>query len=227
MRMPAGKVGAGKVGAGKVGRPARVTPAQIAEAALAIGLDRATIRNVADRLGMSVPGLYHHVRTREDLLAMAAAHSLGELPLPEDVGQPAIEWLRAYARFVFEALVAHPEIVGQVMAGTVSTVRLAQHLEAFIAALERRGFTAAEAYQAYDDLSAATLGAAVAEIGRRAKAAAGHRRLDDLALAAKALGRDEVPHVAALVRSGLRRTGPDPFAVVERVLHDIGRQGER
>src|SRR5664279_2563254 len=77
----------------RLGRPPRITPAQIAEAALAIGLDQATIRNVADRLGMSVPGLYHHVRTREELLAMAAAHGLGEVPLPEDHGQSWTEWM--------------------------------------------------------------------------------------------------------------------------------------
>lgn len=158
---------------------------------------------------------------------MASAHSLDELPLPEDTGQPATEWLRAYARFVFDALVANPQIVGQVMAGTVSTVRLAQHLEAFIGVLERRGFTPAAAYEAYHDLSAAVLGAAVVAIGQRAEVAAGHRRLDDLALAANALGADEVPHVTALVRSRRRRAADhDHFAVVERVLHDIERQGE-
>lgn len=211
----------------RLGRPPRVTATQIAEAALEIGLDRATIRNVAERLGMSVPGLYHHVRTREDLLAMASAHSLDELPLPADTGQPAVVWLRAYARFVFDALLAHPEIVGQVMAGTVSTVRLAQHLEAFIGVLEQRGFTPADAYEAYDDISAAVLGAAVSAIGQRAEAAAGHRRLDDLARATKALGPEEVPHVAALVRSRARRAADhDPFSVVERVLHDIERRGD-
>ncbi len=57
----------------RLGRPPRVTAKQIAEAALAIGLEHATIRNVAARLDMSVPGLRHHVRTREDLVAMYGA----------------------------------------------------------------------------------------------------------------------------------------------------------
>src|SRR5215469_9115022 len=113
----------------RLGRPPKVTTAQIADAALAIGLDRATVRNVADHLGMSVPGLYHHVRSREELLAMAAAHSLGALDLPEDRGQPWDEWLLDYARFVYDALVAEPQIIGQVIAGTANTLREAQHLE--------------------------------------------------------------------------------------------------
>ena len=67
----------------KLGRPPKVTREQIAEAALEIGLERATVRTVAEHLGMSVPGLYHHVGTREELVAMAAAHSLEALRLPE------------------------------------------------------------------------------------------------------------------------------------------------
>src|SRR6478609_10318219 len=90
----------------RVGRPPRVTTDQIAEAALAIGLDHATVRTVAEHLGMSVPGLRYYVRTREELLAMAAAHGLGELPLPVDEGQPWTEWLVDYSRFVYDALVA-------------------------------------------------------------------------------------------------------------------------
>ena len=119
----------------RVGRPPTVTSAEIAEAALAVGLDRATVRNVADHLGMSVPGLYHHVRTREELLAMAAAHSLGALELPAYHGQEWTEWLLDYARFVYDALVAQPEIIGQVLAGTVNTLRAAQHLEGFFEVL--------------------------------------------------------------------------------------------
>src|SRR4051794_29007859 len=84
----------------RVGRPARVTQRQIAEAALAIGLERATIRAVADHLGMSVPGLYYHVRSRDDLLRLAAEHSLGRLPLPKDTGQHWTTWLLDYASFV-------------------------------------------------------------------------------------------------------------------------------
>src|SRR5690348_8903321 len=125
----------------RLGRPPRITPAQIAEAALAIGLDQATIRNVADRLGMGVPGLHPHVRTREELLAMAAAHSLGEVPLPEDHGQPWTDWMLDYGRFVFDALVAQPEIVGQILSGTYNTIRLAQHLEVIFTVLTARGFT--------------------------------------------------------------------------------------
>jgi len=206
----AADAGSEQRGAKRLGRPPRVTPAQIAEAALAIGLDQATIRNVAERLDMSVPGLYHHVRTREELLAMAAAHSLGALPLPEDHGQPWTEWLLEYGRFVFDALVAQPEIVGQILAGTYSTVRLAQHLEQIFAVLTAQGFTVAEADVARRRLMDAVNGAAVAEIGRRAMEEAGHSWTDDVRRAVQALGPSTVPLVAELLGSGRSATTASP-----------------
>lgn len=204
----------------KVGRPPRVTTADIAEAALAVGLDRATVRNVAGRLGMSVPGLYHHVRTREDLLAIAVAHTLGALELPEDRGQSLAAWLEQYARFVYDALVAQPELVGQILAGTIDTLRLAQHLERFLSVVTSRGFSVARAYELYVHVTAAVVGAAANAIGRRSAASAGHDAMGDLRRAAKAHGADEVPLVHRLVRSrngrGVRE--PDPFAMVRVVI---------
>ena len=213
MKMMSDKVAAGK----RLGRPPRVTTAQIAEAALAIGLERATVRNVAAHLGMSVPGLYHHVRTREELLAIAAAHGLGELPLPDDHGQPWTDWLLEYARYVYDALVAQPEIIGQILAGTVNTLRMAQHLERFFTVLAGHDFTVVEAYDVYGQLTSAVVGAAAAEVGGRATIDAGHPQLDDLRRAAKALGADAVPHLRDLV-ARKPTTAPDPFETVRLVV---------
>ena len=212
-----------KLGTARLGRPPRVTPAQIAEAALAIGLDRATIRNVAAHLGMSVPGLYHHVGTREELVAMAAAHSLGALELPRDRGGPLATWLEEYSRFVFDALVAQPELVGQILAGTVNTLRQAQHLEHFLEVLTAHGFDVEAAYDAYAELMAAVTGAAATAIGRRAAADAGHRTMVDLRRAARAHGPDEVPLVHRLLRGrgGRGAADPDPFSVVGVVIAGI------
>ena len=210
----------------RVGRPPTISTAQIAEAALDVGLERATVRNVAERLGMSVPGLYHHVRTREELLAMAAAHTLGALELPEDRGQEWEEWLLDYARFVYDALVAQPEIVGQILAGTVNTLRQAQHLERFFEVLGARGFTVAEAYEAYQQLMSAVTGAATFRIGQRAAKDAGHPPLADLGRAARALGVETVPLVEGLVR--LRRPPePDPFDTVRHVVFGIAGRRPR
>jgi len=222
MRMPSARVEPLPATTKRLGRPPRVTTAQIAEAALEIGLERATVRKVAARLGMSVPGLYHHVRTREDLLAIAAAHGLGELPLPEDHGQPWTDWLLEYARFVYDALVAQPEIIGQIVAGTIDTLRLAQHLERFFAVLAGHGFTVDEAYAAYLELTSAITGAAASEVGRRAMEVDGHSRIDDLRRATVALGPETVPHVVELVKAR-RRAEPDPFDAVRAAVSAIAQ----
>jgi AcrR family transcriptional regulator len=193
--------------------------AQIADAALAIGLDRATVRNVAERLGMSVPGLYHHVRTREELLAMAAAHSLGTLALPENEGQALEDWLTSYARFVYDALLAQPELIGQILAGTVNTLRLAQHIERFLEVLTGHGRALPDAYDDYALLMAAVTGGAASAIGRAASIDAGHPTLVDLRRAAKALGPDDTTLVQELLRR--RRREPDPFDVVRVAIHSV------
>jgi AcrR family transcriptional regulator len=203
----------------RLGRPPRVTAAQIADAALAIGLDRATVRNVAERLGMSVPGLYHHVRTREELLAMAAAHSLGTLALPENEGQSLEDWLTSYARFVYDALLAQPELIGQILAGTVNTLRLAQHIERFLEVLTGHGRALPDAYDDYALLMAAVTGGAASAIGRAASIDAGHPTLVDLRRAAKALGPDDTTLVHQLLRR--RRREPDPFDIVRVAIHSI------
>ena len=51
----------------KVGRPARIDRDAIAEAVLELGLDGISMKAVADHLGVSVAGLYHHVSNRREL----------------------------------------------------------------------------------------------------------------------------------------------------------------
>jgi AcrR family transcriptional regulator len=44
-----------------------------------LGYDRASIRTVAERAGVSVPGLYHYVRSKEELLFQIQLHVFGGL----------------------------------------------------------------------------------------------------------------------------------------------------
>ena len=91
-------------------------------------------------------------------------------------------------------------------------MRLAQHVERFLAVLVAHGRTVSEGYDAYALLMASVTGAAAMAIGRAAADAAGHGTLVDLRHAAAALGDDETPLVHKLTRR--RRREPDPFAAV-------------
>lgn len=179
----------------RLGRPPRVDRASIAEAALAIGLDRATVRSVAQQLGMSVPGLYHHVNGRDDLVQLAIEHSMRDLPLPDDTGQHWSRWLWDYARFVHDALVDDPEIIPHLLDGEVNTEREAEHQRRVVALLRSRGFTVTEARNAYHDVQTGALGAAANDLQHRS------------------------------ARPGTRRVGRrDPLATVRTLLLGIGAE---
>src|SRR5512143_2491806 len=74
-------------GSRRPGRPSRIDRTAIAKAAAELPLSELTVRSVADRLGVSVPAVYHYVSGREELMLLAAEQSTKRIPLPEDHGQ--------------------------------------------------------------------------------------------------------------------------------------------
>jgi AcrR family transcriptional regulator len=202
-------------GRSRVGRPARVTRRQIAEAALAIGLERATIRSVAEYLDMSVPGLYYHVRSRDELLQLAAEHSFGRLSFPRDGGQHWTKWLLDYGSFVYDSLVEHPDLVTQLLVGNRDTLRQAEHIERVLEVLTKRGFAVTEAFDAYTRLMPAVVGAAASEIQARAVSRTGRPLLAELRRALAVVPTGRTPLVEVLVQKGTPPgAGRDSFAVV-------------
>ncbi len=155
------------------GRPARLDQATIAEAALEIGLERASMREVAERLGVSVAGLYHHVANRQELLRLAAERSMGRLALPEDRGQHWSAWLREWARYSRGAFVADPALFIQYVSGALDPERLVEVIDGALEVLTRQGFEPAEALAAFDAAGWVAVGAAVETIRQRAALEAG------------------------------------------------------
>jgi AcrR family transcriptional regulator len=203
----------------RVGRPSRVSAAQIAEAALNLGLDRATIRSVAEALGMSLAGLYHHVRTREELMSLAAAHAIRAMLLPDSKGKTWTAWVMEYSRHVFDTLVRHPEFIGNIVSGTTENLVHAQHLEKYLEVLRENGFTVNEAYETYVEMMSAVIGAAALEAGSRASAIAGRSLFGDLKSAADALD-ETTPLLRQLVNAGEARH-PDRFEAVAVALAGV------
>src|SRR6478736_6140386 len=106
-----------------VGRPARIDRDAIARAVIEIGFDDATMKRVAEHLGVSVPGLYYYVRGRDDLLRLAAELSLANVPMPVDEGQHWARWLREWARYTRSSM-AEPELMELYRSGGVDTDRM-------------------------------------------------------------------------------------------------------
>lgn len=157
----------------RVGRPPRIDRDAIADAVLEIGLEQCSMKSVAAHLGVSVPGLYHHVANRKELLLLAAERSMASLPLPEDRGQHWSEWLREWARYSRSSFVDDPEILTQFLSGALSVERMVDVIDSVIQVLTGQGFEPHEAMEAWDAVGRCALGAAVEAIRQHAGAEAG------------------------------------------------------
>lgn len=213
--------------AGKVGRPARIDRTAIAEAVLDIGLDGISMKAVADHLGVSVAGLYHHVANRRELLVLAAEYSLSRIAAPEDTGQHWDEWLREWARHVYRSFVEEPEILVQYMNGGLRWDAMGEFIDSVIQVLGRAGFDPVEAISAFDTLAQCAIGAAVHEIRQRAAAEAGRSLLAELHRTVAGRPADQLVGLRALLDLPPIRTAPDFEDQLTTVLVGVAvRRGE-
>lgn len=63
------------------GRPPQVTVDDIVDAALELGIEDLTMRDLADRLGVGLSTLYYHVGSREELVTLSADRLVARLEL--------------------------------------------------------------------------------------------------------------------------------------------------
>lgn len=183
----------------KVGRPARLDRSMIAQAAHEVGLDHVTMKAVADQLGVSVPGLYHHVEGRDDLMRLAAEYSAAQIPVPIDQGQHWTAWLLEWARYSHDAFVSQPQLLNQFVQGSIGVERMVTHVDAVVGLLMRSGFTAPEALDAYMVVSECAVGAAVSEIREAEAARSGRPVIAEYHRALAQRAPDELPHLRQLV----------------------------
>lgn len=189
----------------RVGRPPRIDRAAIADAVLELGLDDVTMRRVADHLGVSVPGLYHYVKGRDDLLRLAAEQALSRVRLPEDEGQHWATWLREWARYTRDVLAAQPELVNQFISGGLDDDRLIEVIGRTLDVLHRDGFEPDAALDAWEAVSTLALGAAIDEIRERSAEADGRPWPARIFAALVRRQPTELPTLRTIMASGYQR----------------------
>ncbi len=128
-----------------------VSQADVVRAAIEVldghGLAGVTLRAVANRLGVSAPTLYWHVKSKRHLLDLMAevivapARGANNRPAP---GQDVCEWLTDRARAMRAALLAHRD-GALVCAGNRPTAASVPGIEAFLGLLVDAGLTPPEA----------------------------------------------------------------------------------
>jgi AcrR family transcriptional regulator len=150
------------------GRPRLLTQQQVVEAALRLGLERLTMKRVADDLGVSIATLYQYVIDRDELLRLAIMHMVATLRYPGDTGQHWSKFLRDYAEATRAQLAVDTHILVRFLHSGFGLESELLLLEKFLEVMTPRGFTPQQATRIMRQILTATMGAAMATCRERA-----------------------------------------------------------
>lgn len=145
----------------RAGRPPRIDPARIVQAAIAIGLARVTIKEVAQRLGVTAPALYRHVKNRDEIVKLAAIELAVKRPQADGAARHWADVVRGCAQGMRELFVAEPQLICEVMNGTLGPDGEMDFVEQFLAAMAPHGFQPAESIRIHHAVAMLAIGAAV------------------------------------------------------------------
>jgi len=181
------------------GRPPRVGAESIVAAAIDIGLSRVTLAEVARRLGVTVPALYRHVRNRDEIVKLAAIQLTMQRGQPAGLASHWSDVVKACAHGMVELFVAEPQLICEVMNGTLGPDGEMDFVEQFLAALTPHGFDPADGIRVHHAVAMLAIGAAVSATAMKSgySGGASHESSIRQALARRPSG--ELP----LVRSAL------------------------
>ena len=183
----------------RVGRPPRVDARSIVDAAIGIGLSHVTLKEVAERLGVTAPALYRHVKNRDEIVKLAAI----ELALNRtQAGGNNGHWsdlVRGCAHGMVELFVAEPQLICEVMNGTLGPDGEMDFVEQFLAAMASHGFAPAESIRIHHAVAMLAIGAAVSAIAMKSGYAGGMSHEESIRQALARRSRKELP----LIRSAL------------------------
>ncbi|MES2488966.1 MAG: TetR family transcriptional regulator [Pseudomonadota bacterium] len=165
--------GPAKAGASRVGRPPSVTVQAIVAAALEIGLEKVTLKQIADQLGVAQATLYRHVNNRDELLRLAAFQLTLQRQLPTAANAHWSDLAVRYAESLYAAFVSEPQLINQLLKGELGPHAEVDVLEPFLSAICQHGFSELEGVQLFHSIGMISIGAAAGAIGLKASKAAG------------------------------------------------------
>jgi AcrR family transcriptional regulator len=206
----------------------------VIQAASEIGLASLTMQSVAERLGVSVTGLYHYVDGRDDLLRLAAQRSAERRRLPSYRGQHWAVWLVEWFEYSRGWMVEEPGALKQLLDSGMELERMVDTLELALDGLVRSGFSPEQALDAYRAVSEAAVGSAAGVVSQQGAATEGRGRADGYRKVLEQRGADACPVVRRaiavaepasplarsllLVLRGLAAERREPWGPVEKRL---------
>ena len=141
--------------------PSRLSRDRLIVEALAMldqeGLDRFSIRRLADRLAVTPMAVYNHVQSKRDLLQAVADAVVSDVEYPSVRG----DWRRVVAtcfRTLRRACLAHPGAVSLIESAETLHPSIFRPMEITLAALRGAGLSAQDTVRAYFLLTTFTLG---------------------------------------------------------------------
>lgn len=194
------------------GPRAPLSRARVIEAAVAVaderGVAAATMRNIAERLGVEAMSLYHHVPNKEAILDALVDAVVAEIALPD----PALGWAPAIAGRATSARAAlsrHSWALGLIESRRTAGPVTLRHHDAALGVFLTAGFTVADAVHAVSVLDSYVYGFVLQE--QQLPLQDPGQAAGDLA---GRLPADELPHlrqVAVASAGGTPATPDDEF----------------
>jgi len=182
----------------RIGRPPRVSTAQIVATALDIGLETVTFRQIAERLGVAQATLYRHVHNRDELVRLAAFELTLARRLPSVAQEHWSQLAARYAESLFQAFVAEPQLITELLKGRLGPHAELDVLEDFIGVIARHGFDAEAAAALFHAIGMLSIGAASGAIGLKASIAGGEPWSQRMRMTLDERDDDELPQVRAV-----------------------------
>lgn len=191
-----------------IGRPRSIDRDKIVAAANEIGVERLTMRAVAEHLGVTTQALYNHIGGRRELLALLANDYGDAFELPADDTEGWQAWLAVFARSLRARLLARPGTVLSVTTRGPTSPAALRFVDRTISKMGGAGFDPQEALLAYKAVLELVVGAVQRQELRdsdpdRDQA---HRSLFYEALTASE--PDDLPNLA-FIAAGWNRRNPD------------------
>lgn len=181
-----------RVSAPRLGRPPAVTVPAIVAAAIELGLETVTLKQIAKRLGVAQATLYRHVHNRDELMRLAAFQLLLDREVPSGGLEHWSSLAERYAESLFKTFVAEPQIVSELLKGRLGPHLEVDILEQFIEAMQGQGFTLEDAAALFHSIGLLAVGAASGAIGLKASSRTGQSWARAMHKTLAERGRDEL-----------------------------------
>ncbi|WP_273736294.1 TetR family transcriptional regulator [Mycolicibacterium septicum] len=193
------------------GRPPRIDKRAIVAAVLEIGTENVTMRRVAERLGVSLPGLYHHVKNQDDLLRLATESALVNSPPPRYTGEHWATWMRSYASYIRTVLASEPALVEKFVTGGVRDEMEMECNGDAVEALAEHGLAPDDAMAVWAAVSAMAIGSVTEAHREHLHAESGQPWLARIFKLTAKRPTSDYPTLRAIAQSGYDPFGEDSF----------------